>query len=1278
MEPIAIIGIGCRFPGAPDPEAFWQLLCDGVDAVTEVPADRWDVNAFYDPDPDCRGKMNTRWGGFLAQVDRFDPQFFGIAPKEAIYMDPQQRLLLELTWEALEHAGQVPEKLTRSQTGVFIGIASNDYYQLLQGGADPLNAYMGTGNALSIAANRISYLFDWRGPSLAIDTACSSSLVATHLACQSLGNGDTNLAVAGGVNLILRPELTLIFSKARMMSPDGRCKTFDAQANGYVRGEGGGIIVLKRLADAERDGDRVLAVIRGTAINQDGHSNGLTAPNGPSQVAVIRQAMEKAGVSPDQIHYVEAHGTGTTLGDPIEADALGAVMAQGHSLTQRCVVGSVKTNIGHLEAAAGIAGLIKVALSLQHRLIPPSLHFQTPNPLIPLDKLPLRVPQSLEAWPEPDQVGGAGVSSFGFGGANAHIILTEPPPPLPVVPAVDRPLLLPLSARSPAALQALAQKYRDWLAPTGAGAGLALADVTYTASCRRNHHDHRLAIAASDREGLLARLDAFAQGETHAGLASGKKRQRPPKLTFVFSGQGSQWWGMGRELWQNEPVFRAVLEQCDALLQPLAGWSLITELTRTEADSRLESTAIAQPALFAVQVALVALWRSWGIQPDAIVGHSLGEVAAAHIAGVLSLETAVQVIFHRGRLMQQGTGTGKMAAVELDAAAAEALIANYDGQLAIAAINSPSSVVLSGVPAAIEDVVQVLQSQSISARPLRVDYAFHSTQMEPFQAELVELLSDLQPQPAQIPLWSTVMGQAIVGETLDAIYWGRNIREPVQFAPVIDALVRSRHTVFLEISPHPLLALNLSQCLQYAEQTGGVLPSLRRQEAERVGLLSTLGSLYTLGYPVNWDCLYPTGQCLPLPAYPWQRERYWIDDEGQSPPPLAGSASVGSAPRPSEHSLRPNGKSATTTATNSAPLMGLERDQVLALAETDRSSYLETYYKTLLGRVMGLSAKRLDGQQPLYTMGLDSLMAVELRKQIEAQLGVVVEWEQFPGLTADRFTSLVLAQLTATPAPIAAAQSQTSRWIAPSGPSTHARLRLFCFPYAGAGASIFRTWAADLPPDIELCPVQLPGRETRFAEPALTRLSPLVQALAKHLRPHLDQPFAFFGHSLGALISFELTRELRRQNAPGPVHLFVSGCRAPQFPDPDRPIHRLPEPKFLAALQHLNGTPADVLHHPELMQRFLPALRADFALLETYVYTADQRLDCPITAFGGTQDPKASLEDLSGWRDQTQDSFNLQLFPGDHFFMHENRQPLLQALTQPLTQPLSPPLLLAP
>jgi acyl transferase domain-containing protein/surfactin synthase thioesterase subunit len=1254
MEPIAVIGIGCRLPGAADPNAFWQLLCQGVDAITEVPADRWDINAFYHPDPDCPGKMNTRWGGFLAQVDRFDPQFFGIAPKEAMYIDPQHRLLLELTWEALEHAGQVPERLVRSNTGVFIGIASNDYHQVIQGGDDPVNAYVGTGNALSIAANRISYLFDWRGPSLAIDTACSSSLVATHLACQSLHSGEANLALAGGVNLILRPELTLIFSKARMMSPDGRCKTFDARANGYVRGEGGGIVVLKRLADAAREGDRILAVIRGSAINQDGRSNGLTAPNGPSQEAVIKQAMSNAGASPAHIRYVEAHGTGTSLGDPIEADALGSVMSKGHSLDDRCVVGSVKTNIGHLEAASGIAGLIKVALSLQHRLIPPSLHFQTPNPYIPLDKLPLRVPQALEPLPE-GRVALAGVSSFGFGGTNAHVILAEPPRPTQPSPSDDRPHLLPLSARSPEALQAIAQSYRAFFKSTGAE--LSLSDIAYTASCRRNHHDHRCAIAAHDRAELVERLEAFCQGEPSAGLSSGgKKRNRPPKLTFVFSGQGSQWWAMGRQLWQHEPIVCATLEQCDAILQPMAGWSLIAELTRDEAQSRLGETEIAQPALFALQVALVALWRSWGLQPDAIVGHSLGEVAAAHIAGVLTLEDAVRVVFHRGRLMQKGTGLGKMAAVELSPGEAEKLVAESDGKLAIAAFNSPSSVVLSGEPEAVEEVVQSLQQQQIFARSLRVNYAFHSAQMEPFQTELVEVLQGLCPRSATLPIWSTVIGEASPGEAFDATYWGRNIREPVRFAVVVDQLVRSRHTVFLEISPHPVLMMNLSQCLHHAEQEGVVLPSLRRQEDDRMGMLSVLGKLYTLGYPVNWDCLYPVGQCVTLPTYPWQRERYWID--GTSPTP---------APNPEHQS-----------AERSAPLPEkavLTRDKLLQMAENDRPPAIATYYTTLLSRVMGLSTARLDAQQPLYTLGLDSLMAVELRKQMEAHLNVVVEWEDFPGLTTDRFTYLALSQLAepqlaSSPAVTLPSLPPDQGWVVRSDLNPQPQLRLFCFPYAGAGASVFRTWSKDLPSTIEVCPVQLPGRETRLEEAAMTRLSSLVRALAQHLLPHLDVPFAFFGHSLGALISFELARELRRQNAPCPMQLFVSGCRAPQLPDRDLPIHRLPEPKFLAELRRLNGTPEAILQNSELMQRLLPTLRADFALLETYVYTNEPPLNCPIATFGGTQDPRVSREDLAAWRDQTQQSFTLQLLPGDHFFLLQNRQLLLQAIAQCLAQPL--------
>lgn len=1268
MEQIAIIGIGCRFPGAESPDEFWRLLQDGTDAVTEVPQSRWDVDAFYDPQPGKPGKMNTRWGGFLPQVDEFDPHFFGIAPREAVYMDPQQRLLLEVAWESLEHAGQVPEQLARSQTGVFIGISSNDYQQVLKGGgsATDINAYLGTGNAFSIAANRLSYFFDFRGPSLAVDTACSSSLVAVHLACQSLRSGESDLALAGGVNLLLCPEVTLIFSQAHMMAPDGRCKTFDARANGYVRAEGCGVVVLKRLGDAVRDGDRIFSTIRGSAINQDGRSNGITAPNGPAQETVIRRALANAKANPSKIGYVELHGTGTSLGDPIEAEALGNVLAQGRNLDHRCAVGSVKTNIGHLEAAAGIAGLIKVALSLHHQQIPASLHFQKPNPYIPLEKLPLTVQTSLTPWPDTSKL--AGLSSFGFGGTNAHVILEAAPQIAVPVQGEKESYVLPLSAKSSEALKSLAQSYLDFFNGTGAEA-VSLHDLCYTASVRRSHHEHRLSILMHNKKDFAA-LEALSKGETSPDLAIGQRKRRNPKLVFVFPGQGPQWWAMGRELWHQEPIFRSALEQCEALLYPFVDWSLVKELLAEESQSRLNETEIAQPVLFALQIALVALWRTWGIEPSAVVGHSLGEVAAAHVAGVLSLADAMRVVYHRSRLMQQGTGFGKMAAVELSRSEAESLLIPYAERLAIAAINSPTSIVLSGETTALKEVLERLQQQNIFNKLLPVNYAFHSPQMEPFQDELVTALQDLNPQPAPIQVFSTVTGQIIQGKALDAHHWGRNIREPVRFADAIAQLITEKHTLFLEISPHPILAGYISQCLRDAEQEGVVLPSLRRQTEERGTMLRSLGALYTRGYPVDWRKLYPQGgRCVTLPTYPWQRSRYWVDGIGSpSNSPLPDLLTE--TPQPTEEIS-----------------WGLSHQDLLDTELGDRPLLITSFYANLLAKVMGVSAAQID--TPLLSLGLDSIMGVELYRHMESTLGVAIRLEEFPGLTASRFTTLVLEQLESPAVDANSAQSTQASRIALSGvtvptnsannsswvvchyPRPQPELRLFCFPYAGAGASIFRTWAEAFLPEIEVCALQFPGREDRLGETPFTRIAPLIKTLVPIIQPYLDIPFTFFGHSMGALVSFELVRELRRQGCHTPSHLWVSALRAPQLPDLNLPLHRLPEPKFIEALQQLKGTPEGILQNADLMQLLSPTIRADLAIAENYIYSTQEPLPCPITAFGGEEDPIIRPEELAGWKAQTQSSFHLQMFPGDHFFLHHNRVEVLKAIVEELTQPLS-------
>lgn len=877
-EPIAIIGMGCRFPGAPNPRAFWELLRDGVDAIRETPADRWDAGALYDPNPDASGKVVTRWGGFLDNIDQFDAAFFGIAPREAAQMDPQQRLLLEVAWETLEDGGQVVERLAGSKTGVFVGIHSHsgDYYLMQAADARRLDVYSGTGTSHSVVSGRLSYLLDLRGPSVALDTACSSSLVAVHMAVQSLRNRECSLALAGGVNTILDPTFTIVASRMHMLSADGRCKPFDASADGIVRGEGCGLVLLKRLSDAVADGDRILAVIAGSAVNQDGRSNGLTAPNSLSQQAVIGEALANAGLKPGQIGLIEAHGTGTVLGDPIEVEALSAVFGAAQAGGYVCALGSAKASIGHLEGAAGVAGLIKAVLTLQHEAVPALTHFRALNPHITLANTPFVIPTELRPWPAGEQPRYVGVSSFGWSGTNAHIIVGEAPrPQVTTLAASETPYLLPISARSPEALRELAQAYQTLVASTKSA---TLRDICYSAGLRRSHHAERLAVVGRTGVELAEQLAAFLKGEPRQGLSAGRAdSQRRDLVVFVFSGQGPQWWAMGRELLAGEPFFRKMVERCDALLRPHTGWSLLEELGRSEAESRLDQTEIAQPALFALQIGLAALWRAWGITPDGVVGHSVGEVAAAYVAGVLSLEDAVRVIAHRGRLMQQATGSGKMASVELPPEAVERVITAYGEQLSIAAINAPAMTVMSGDPIALEQAIAQLKSEGASVRPLPVNYAFHSTQMAPYGCELTRVLAGLQPQASTIPLYSTVTGALVSGTDLDASYWGRNVREPVRFAAAISALTAAGGTLFVEIGPHPVLGAAITHCLDAAGHQGVVTSSLRRGRPERETLLVALGELYMRGVAVEWSQILPgDGHYVALPTYPWQHQRYWL------------------------------------------------------------------------------------------------------------------------------------------------------------------------------------------------------------------------------------------------------------------------------------------------------------------------------------------------------------------------------------------------------------------
>jgi acyl transferase domain-containing protein/acyl carrier protein len=874
-EGIAVIGIGCRFPGAHGPEAFWELQRDGVDAITEVPPDRWDIDSYYAPTAGTPGKMSTRWGGFLEAVDLFDHEFFSISPLEAASMDPQQRLLLEVGWESLEHAGLVPKSLSGTSTGVFVGISSNDYARLHAEAGTDVNAYAGTGNALSIAANRLSYMLDLRGPSWTVDTACSSSLVAVHQACQSLRNRECSLALAGGVNLILSPQITVAFSQAQMMAADGHCKTFDAAADGYVRSEGCGLVVLKRLADAQRDGDSILAVIRGSAVNHDGGSNGLTAPSGPAQQEVIHQALAAADLSPTQVSYIEAHGTGTLLGDPIEVQALGAVLAPDRSPEHPLLVGSVKANIGHLEAAAGIAGLIKTVLALQHQLIPSQLHFNTPNPHIAWQGLSLRVPTDNYIWPHNGAPRIAGVSSFGFGGTNAHVIVEQAPAEVTTEQSLPLPQLLFLSAKTPDALRALAQRYGDEL---GTLPEEHLAPLCAASRTQRTHFSERLAVVASSTHQLRKQLLALADGETSEEVITGRAIPwQPLQLVFLFTGQGSQYIGMGRELYESEPVFRAALEQCAQLMDPHLEKPLLTLLYSADAPNEtLQQTAWAQPTLFAVQYALVQLWQSWGIRPAAVFGHSIGEFAAACAAGVFSLEDAVLLVLHRSRLMQALPPNGKMAVVLAPAAQVAAELKTIPEQITVAAVNSPTQTVLSGDSSTILSACAHFENLGFSTKQLAVSHAFHSPLMSPVLEELESLVRSVTLKAPEVRFVSSVSGKFATTELTNPDYWLQQVIQPVRFAEGMATLQNEGFRVFLEIGPKTTL-LALGQACFVEDYEAAWLASLRPGHPERHQILQSLAALYIRGADLGGSAESQTRSFswMKLPTYPFQGKRHW-------------------------------------------------------------------------------------------------------------------------------------------------------------------------------------------------------------------------------------------------------------------------------------------------------------------------------------------------------------------------------------------------------------------
>ncbi|MET8805784.1 SDR family NAD(P)-dependent oxidoreductase [Streptomyces sp. NPDC004546] len=871
-EPVALVAMACRLPGGVgDPEELWQLVAEGRDAVGPFPAGRWDVESLYDPDPETPGKSYAREGGFLDDIESFDAGFFGITPKEAAAMDPQQRLLLETAWEALERAGIVPAELAGSTAGVYVGMFGSDY--LSGSRLDQLDGYVGTGSALSVASGRLAYALGLHGPALTVDTACSSSLVAVHLAAQALRSGECDLALAGGVTLMVTPQTFVEFSRLRGLSPTGRCRSFSDDADGAVWAEGAGMLVLKRLSDARRDGDEVLAVLRGTAVNQDGRSQGLSAPNGPAQEQVVRRALELSGLEPADIDYVEAHGTGTTLGDPIEANALAQVFGASRPRHRPLYLGSLKSNLGHTQAASGIAGLIKVVQSLRHGMLPATLHAGTPSRYVEWDGSGLHLLQEALPWPAAkERVRRAGVSAFGISGTNAHVIVEEAPPSAPEPGLAGEPpsgkRLFILSGRSEAALRRQAARLARHL--TG---DTPLPDVAYTLARHRSHFPWRAAVTAGHADELHAALDALSSGQAQPATL---REEETGRVAFVFSGHGGQWPGMGLELLAGSQAFREELTRIDEAVQRHVGWSVLNALRAPEEFSPLHRTECLQPVLFAVNAALAAAWRALGVVPDAVVGHSLGEIAAAYSVGALGLDDAVAVVTGRAEAVVPLVGQGGMVAVELPRAQVEELLGPYADRLFVAAVNSAGSTAVSGAADALAELRRHLEEGGITVRRLSTPFASHTPLMEPLRTELLDRFSGIRGAQASTPLYSTVLAEPVSGDRLDADYWYANLRQPVRFADTVRRMLDDGYRYFVELSPHPSLLSSIEAVAAEAGIDVAGVGSLRRQQDGPDVLLRGVGELYLAGHAPDWPALFPQGRRVDLPTYAFARERHWL------------------------------------------------------------------------------------------------------------------------------------------------------------------------------------------------------------------------------------------------------------------------------------------------------------------------------------------------------------------------------------------------------------------
>ncbi|MBX6385003.1 MAG: acyltransferase domain-containing protein [Microbispora sp.] len=983
-DPIAIIGAGCRLPGASGPSAFWDVLAGERDTVGEIPPGRF-------PRVD---RIGTRVGGFLEDIDSFDASFFSISPYEAMRIDPQHRLLIEVTWEAIEDAGIPLRKLAGSRTAVYTSCLWSDYWdRLRRAGMYDVHAAVGGGNWGNLSG-RISYLFDLRGPSMSVEATCSTSLVAVHLACREMWAGQTDMAIVGGVNLLLAPDIYLGLADAGVLSPEGRCRFGDADADGYVRSEAVVALLLKPLSRALADGDRVYASIIGTAVNSNGRGAGtMIAAGAGGQEAMLREAYRDAGVRPGQIDYIEAHGPGTPSGDLTELTALARVMGEGREPGQRCLVGSAKSNIGHGEGAAGLVGLLKAALALQHRTIPATLNVHRPHPLFEQPGTPLELVRRTREWPERPWPAMAGVSSFGLSATNAHVVLAE----APARPAARRrrsgAFLMPLSARDERALPDLALRYADILQQSTASP----YDICFSAGDRRTHHGHRVAVVGTNGRGIAAALRCYAAGGAPQSVVTGTAKDGvTPKVVYVFPGQGAQWPGMARGLLNDNPVFARRLRECDSAIHDELGWSLIDLLREGRAPTGTDEI---QPAVWAIQVALASLWSAWGIRPDLMIGHSMGEIAAATASGALTVRQGAAVVCRRSRLLTRLGESGQMWAVQVGEAHAREAIGENADRVCVAVINSAHSCVLAGDADALGEVVGRLRRDGVFCKQVQVAYASHAPQVEPLRSDLIEALAELRPRPGAVPMHSTMLDKLIDGSELDAGYWMENLRRPVRFASAVRAALPDEGPVlFIEISPHPLLASAIEDEIAAAGAAGTVIPSLRRDEPELECMLRSLAVAYVQGCDPDWSRVYPGGRFTPLPGYPWQRRRFWVDPQDSAPPAIATTA----LPAVAEGDVTA-APAAPTESDAVATLPALPAPEAAA-ADPDRhgtadapladrspaAAEITKYVVMRSARILGMSPEELDLDSPITVHGLDSVLAAKLSAQIKADLGVHV------------------------------------------------------------------------------------------------------------------------------------------------------------------------------------------------------------------------------------------------------------------------------------------------